>query len=141
MRIIVKSEPVPVSELARGNTRASRVPAPSPYARPMLVVNRFRVSEADADAFRADLATAVDVLGERPGFVRAESGRNVDDPSLWVLATTWADVGSYRRALSAYDVKVTAVPLLSCALDEPSAYELVGPGQATPNRAGARELD
>jgi hypothetical protein len=36
----------------------------------------------------------------------------------------WRDVGSYRRALSSYDVKVTAVPLLSRALDEPSAYEL-----------------
>jgi len=89
----------------------------------MLVVNRFRVSETDADAFRTDLATAVDALAERPGFVRAECGRNVDDPSLWVLATTWADVGSYRRALSAYDVKVRAVPLLGRAIDEPSAFE------------------
>jgi hypothetical protein len=42
-----------------------------------------------------------------------------------VLTTTWQNVGSYRRALSAYDVKVTAVPLLSRAVDEPSAYELV----------------
>ena len=29
------------------------------------------------------------------------------------------------RALSAYDVKVGAVPLLSLAIDEPSAYEVV----------------
>ena len=93
------------------------------YARPVLVVNRFRVSESDAEAFRADVGLAVAALAERPGFVRAESGRNVDDPGLWVLATTWADVGSYRRALSSYDVKVGAVPLLSRAIDEPSAFE------------------
>jgi hypothetical protein len=34
-------------------------------------------------------------------------------------------VGSYRRALSSYDVKVTAVPLLSLAYDEPSAFEVM----------------
>ncbi len=42
--------------------------------------------------------------------------------------TTWEHVGAYRRALSAYDVKLHAVPLLGRALDEPSAYELVEPG-------------
>ena len=45
-----------------------------------------------------------------------------------MLATTWEHVGAYRRALSAYDVKLHAVPLLSRALDEPSAYEVVEPG-------------
>ena len=33
------------------------------------------------------------------------SGRNLDDPTLWVLTTHWADVGSYRRALSSYEVQ------------------------------------
>ena len=42
----------------------------------------------------------------------------------------WENVGAYRRALSAYDVKVGAVPLLSTAIDEPSAYEVVEPGAA-----------
>ena len=36
--------------------------------------------------------------------------------------------GAYRRALSSYDVKLHAVPTLSRALDEPSAYEVVEPG-------------
>ena len=89
----------------------------------MLVVNRFRVPAVDAEAFRTDLAAAVAVLAQRPGYVAADTGRNVDDPTLWVLVTRWADVGSYRRALSSYDVKLTAVPLLSRALDEPSAFE------------------
>jgi quinol monooxygenase YgiN len=107
----------------------------------VIVVNRFRVDEADAAGFGAEVQAALDALAARPGYLDGHVGRNVDEPTLWVLATTWSNVGSYRRALSAYDVKVTAVPLLSRALDEPSAYELVGPGQATPNRAGARELD
>jgi hypothetical protein len=93
----------------------------------VLVVNRFRVPEADASAFRADLEHARTVLGERPGYVSGVIGRNLDDPTLWVLTTQWEHVGAYRRALSAYDVKLGAVPLLSRALDEPSAFEVVEP--------------
>ena len=92
----------------------------------LVVVNRFRVDENDADAFRRDVHAALGALAQRPGHVDGRVGRNLDDPDLWVLTTTWANVGSYRRALSAYDVKVTAVPLLSRAVDEPSAYETVG---------------
>jgi quinol monooxygenase YgiN len=89
----------------------------------VLVVNRFRVSEDDADGFREDLETALGLLAQQRGYADGQLGRNVDDPTLWVMVTTWKDVGSYRRALSSYDVKVGAVPLLSRAVDEPSAYE------------------
>ena len=68
------------------------------------------------------------MLAERPGYVDGQVGRNLDDPTLWVLTTRWENVGAYRRALSSYDVKLHAVPLLSRALDEPSAYEVVEPG-------------
>ncbi|CAN5891050.1 hypothetical protein BH20ACT6_BH20ACT6_09680 [soil metagenome] len=88
----------------------------------MLVVTRHRVPSDGADAFVAGARAALAVLAARPGWVDGAVGRNVDDPDLWVLSTRWADVGSYRRALSAYEVKVAAVPLLSTALDEPSAY-------------------
>jgi quinol monooxygenase YgiN len=107
----------------------------------VIVVNRFRVAEADAEAFAGEARTALAALADRPGYESGHLGRNVDDPALWVLTTTWRDVGSYRRALSAYDVKVTAVPLLSRAIDEPSAYELVGPDASALNRARPRTLD
>jgi quinol monooxygenase YgiN len=106
----------------------------------LVVVNRFRVEDPDADAFRRDVQTALGALAERPGYVDGRVGRNVDDPDLWVLTTTWANVGSYRRALSAYDVKLTAVPLLSRAVDEPSAYETVGDDEAETNRQVPRDL-
>lgn len=93
----------------------------------MLVVNRFRVP-ADDERFRADLQRAHETLAARAGYVTGRIGRNVDDPTLWVLTTTWENVGAYRRALSSYDVKLDAVPVLSRALDEPSAYEPVDPG-------------
>jgi Antibiotic biosynthesis monooxygenase len=89
----------------------------------VLVVNRFRVPEEDGAGFRDDLEAALAVLAQQRGYDDGRLGRNVDDPTLWVMVTRWQDVGSYRRALSSYDVKVGAVPLLSRAVDEPSAYE------------------
>ena len=101
----------------------------------MLVVNRFRapadptgaVDPAGAASLRADLEAAHALLATKPGYVDGQLGRNLDDPDLWVLSTRWESVGAYRRALSAYDVKLAAVPTLSRAIDEPSAYELVEP--------------
>lgn len=90
----------------------------------MLVVNRFR-GGADPIGLRADLTRVRELLAERPGFIQGHLGRNLDDPDLWVLTTVWESVGSYRRALSSYDIKLGAVPTLSRAIDEPSAFELV----------------
>lgn len=105
----------------------------------MLVVTRFAVPEEHAEAFRADAEQAIATLSAAAGFADATLGRNLDEPGLWTLVTRWDSVGAYRRALSSYDVKLRAVPLLSRALDEPSAYEEVHPG-ADLNRAAARSL-
>ena len=105
----------------------------------MIVVNRFRVPEAEQAAFRDDLQRARETLAGQRGYVRGSIGRNVDAPELWVLTTEWEGPGAYRRALSAYDVKLSAVPTLSRALDEPSAYEPVEPG-AELNQPEARSL-
>ena len=105
----------------------------------MLVVNRFRVPLAESEQFRAELLQARAALADRPGHLGSQVGRNVDDPTLWVLTTAWEHVGAYRRALSAYDVKMHAVPVLSRAIDEPSAYESAEPG-ADLNVPGSRSL-
>lgn len=89
----------------------------------VLVVNRFLVPGESTEEFRADLEGALAVLAQQRGYADGRLGRNVDDPTLWTMVTRWRDVGSYRRALSSYDVKLGAVPLLSRAIDEPSAFE------------------
>jgi antibiotic biosynthesis monooxygenase len=97
----------------------------------VLVVTRLRAPGHDlaaTDELRRGLLHALEILAGKPGHVGGEVGRNVDDPTLWVLTTRWENVGAYRRALSSYDVKLHAVPVLSRALDEPSAYEVVEPG-------------
>ena len=98
-----------------GGTRVVRV----------LVVNRFRVPVESADVFRVDLEAALAVLAQQRGYADGQLGRNVDDQTLWTMVTRWRDVGSYRRALPSYEVKMGAVPLLGRAIDEPSAYESV----------------
>ena len=106
----------------------------------MLVLTRFRVPEEEAETFRDGLEEALAALAAQEGYSDGHLGRNVDDPALWVLQTRWEGPGAYRRALSAYEVKVRAWPLLGRALDEPSAYELVVPGEAS-NAARPRERD
>jgi hypothetical protein len=107
------------------------------YAATVLVLTRFR-TDADPDAFRLRLEGALAVLAAQRGYVDGHVGRNVDDPELWVLQTQWLGPGAYRRALSAYDVKVQAWPVLGEAVDEPTAYEVVRPGEGL-NEARPRE--
>lgn len=89
----------------------------------VIAICRFRVDQAHTAGFREQATAAVTVLSSKTGFLSADLGRNVDDAELWTLATRWANVGSYRRALGGYESKIAVVPLLSLAIDEPSAYE------------------
>jgi hypothetical protein len=89
----------------------------------VFVVIRFRVEETAQPEFIGRLETAVEVLSRQKGFVAARTGRNADEPDLLALSMEWVNIGSYRRALSPYEVKLAAVPLLSQAIDEPSAYD------------------
>jgi hypothetical protein len=87
-----------------------------------MVVTRFDVTDT---GFEGRAVAALEVLAARPGFVRGRVGRAADDPSAWLLATEWDSVGSYRRSLSSYEVKVVATTLLAEGRDEPSAFEVL----------------
>ncbi|MFP5220230.1 MAG: antibiotic biosynthesis monooxygenase family protein [Actinomycetes bacterium] len=91
----------------------------------MLVVTRFDVEPGRAAAFLEQGQAALDAFAGRPGFLRGHVGRAADDPRTWVLVTEWDGVGSYRRSLGAYEVKVHAAPLLAQGPDEPSAFEVL----------------
>jgi hypothetical protein len=99
----------------------------------MIVVTRFEVPEQETDAFVAQAETAIAVLRRRDGLRSLDFARNLDEPDLWTITARWDDVGSYRRALSGIESRSVVVPLLSRAIDEPTAYEdpdLVGPNLA-----------
>ena len=88
----------------------------------MFAVTRFRATGDDAAALAAAVAPLLAALAARPGFLGGDLGRAADDPDLWALVTRWDGVGSYRRALSNADVKVTGAPVWVHALDEPGVY-------------------
>ncbi|TDQ52039.1 antibiotic biosynthesis monooxygenase family protein [Actinorugispora endophytica] len=91
----------------------------------MIVITRHAVAPEDSDDFAAGAATALDALARRPGYRRGSVARAVDEPGLWTVVTEWDGPGFYRRALSNFDVKVAAVPLLATARDEASAFEVL----------------
>ncbi len=104
----------------------------------MLVVSRFVVAQDAGEEFRSRAEVALAALAARPGYAGGRVGRAVDDPTRWVLITEWDGVGAYRRALSAYDVKIAASPLLAESVYEPSAYEVLldQDGRTESDRAG-----
>ena len=75
------------------------------------------------DDFLDRAQTALVALAAHPGYLRGTIGRSTDDPAAWVLVTEWENIGSYRRALGNYDVKLYATPLLATGLDLPGAFE------------------
>lgn len=107
----------------------------------MLVVTRFDVPEADAVPFLEQARAALAAFAARPGYVRGRVGRSTDDPTAWVLTTEWDGVGSYRRSLSGYDVKMHAATLLGRGRDEPSAFELLATDEGTSPSARAPDAD
>lgn len=85
----------------------------------MLAINRFRVSDP---SFQAPAEAVVARFAASAGCERVELVQNLDDPQLWAIVSRWVDVGSYRRAFNGTDAKLVLIPLLSLAIDEPSAY-------------------
>jgi hypothetical protein len=105
----------------------------------LLVVTRHVVAVEQREAFLEAARQAVGVLADQAGFQEASIAQATDDAGLYLIETHWVGVGAYRRALSSFDVKMTAIPLLSTAIDEPSAFEVVHrrtPGSETRARSG-----
>jgi hypothetical protein len=79
--------------------------------------------ETEASDFAERAQAALGALAARPGYLRGTVARSTDDPSAWLVLTEWSNVGSYRRALGNYQVKLHANPLLGEARDLPTGFE------------------
>jgi heme-degrading monooxygenase HmoA len=88
----------------------------------VIAISRFDSAADDAEQRGR---TVLDALSGRPGFRRGRLARAVDEPTAWVLTSEWDSVGSYRRGISAYEVKLVATTLLAEGRDEVSAFEVV----------------
>lgn len=110
----------------------------------MLALSRFVVVPERTAEFTRQAHAALAALAARPGYRDGELLRSIDAPQRWCLVTRWESVGSYRRALGDFRVRVEAVPLLSQSTDEPSAYEslaVAAPGEEITVTASDRVTD
>lgn len=105
-----------------------------------VVVMRFVVPADGAAAFGVEVADVARLLASFPGCAGVDVGRASDDATLWSLTSRWESVGHYRRALGDFEVKTRAVPLLSRAIDEPTAYEVLFGVDAGGERAASGDL-
>ncbi|MFP5345579.1 MAG: antibiotic biosynthesis monooxygenase family protein [Actinomycetes bacterium] len=91
----------------------------------VLVVSRYRPPAGTLPDVEGLAAQVLAALADRAGFRSGWCGRSTEDASLWLLVTEWESVGTYRRALSSYDVRVALAPLMHLAVDEPAVFEVL----------------
>jgi hypothetical protein len=110
-----------------------------------VVAMRFSVPEVESDrdvaaAFTEEASGVARLMAGFEGCRGVDVARASDDPALWILTSRWSSVGDYRRALSAYEMKVHGVPFLSQAIDEPTAFEVMFTVSPEGERAASGDL-
>lgn len=85
----------------------------------LLAISRF--SDVGED-FEPGARAVVDFWQGCAGCLSVELVRNLDEQSLWAIVSRWESVGAYRRSFGGYEAKMILTPVLSRAIDEPSAY-------------------
>lgn len=98
----------------------------------MISLSRFAVAPDAVMGFRANAELAVAQFAASQGCLGAELVQSLDEPSQWAIISRWEQTGDYRRAFSGTEAKLVLIPLLSLAIDEPSAYD--HPDEVGPNR-------
>lgn len=94
----------------------------------MLVVMRFDSATAQTETVRSMETRLEDLLAGLAASSGCELGwvaRSPDDPRIWVVTSVWGEIGSFRRALSGFDVKIALGNLAPESVDQPSVFEVV----------------
>jgi quinol monooxygenase YgiN len=87
----------------------------------VIVVTEHRADDSFLDLGRALLVA----LAGAEGYVSGQIARSPDEPDVWLMVTTWRDVGSMRRGFGSFDAKVAAAPVMLSAVDRVSAFEVM----------------
>ncbi len=78
---------------------------------------------ADYAAWRSQLEDVQTVLQQSAGFIDLQLLHSPDEADRYLVQSTWKDVGSYRRAISATAAKLIVWPFVANMLDLPSTFE------------------
>lgn len=85
----------------------------------LLAISRFQDAPS---SFASEAEAAAEFWRTRPGCLGVDVVQNLDDQDLWAIVSRWESVGAYRRSFNGFDAKMILTPVLSRAIDEPSAY-------------------
>lgn len=85
----------------------------------LLAISRFR---GVGPGFAEEAEAVAAFWRGRSGCLGVDVVRNLDDQDLWAIMSRWENVGAYRRSFNGFDAKMILTPVLSRAIDEPSAF-------------------
>ena len=89
------------------------------------VLLRFDIAANEGEAFRSRLVGVLELLGTHQGYLGGWLGQSVDEATEVVLASRWARLGDWRRALSSPQVKLHASEVLYRCRMESTVFEVV----------------
>jgi len=88
-------------------------------------ISLWTFDRSDLKEWLANAESAIRILQTKAGFISSDIGRSPDQASRLIVTTKWIDVGSYRRALSSTEAKISVWPFLADMHDMPSAFEIL----------------
>ena len=104
------------------------------------VVGQLSVSAAERDSFDQGYDRMSELFSESPGFLSMELGQSTDSLEDLTVIHRWESVGSYRKALSRYEIKAEVIPFLSQFMRDSVTVEIISDTQSGAARMGASSL-
>jgi quinol monooxygenase YgiN len=104
------------------------------------VVGQLIVPAAKRDSFDQGYDRMSELFSESPGFLSMELGQSTDSLEDLTVIHRWESVGSYRKALSRYEIKAEVIPFLSHFMRDSVTVEIISDTQSGAARMGASSL-
>ena len=104
------------------------------------VVGQLIVRAAERDSFDQGYDRMSELFSESPGFLSMELGQSTDSLEDLTVIHRWESVGSYRKALSRYEIKAEVIPFLSQFMRDSVTVEIISDTQSGAARMGASSL-
>ena len=104
------------------------------------VVGQLIVPAAKRDSFDQGYDRMSELFSESLGFLSMELGQSTDSLEDLTVIHRWESVGSYRKALSRYEIKAEVIPFLSQFMRDSVTVEIISDTQSGAARMGASSL-
>jgi len=104
------------------------------------VIAQLAVPAGSRAQFEQGYERLVELCAQSPGFLSSELGQSTDSLEDFTLIHRWADVGTYRKFLSRYEVKIEVIPFLSTFTKDSVTVEIIMDSQSDRAESGTSSL-